>query len=167
MLVFCQTKCFSAQVFNRYCVIRFICNICLAYTSSDELSAVATAIASDLRNGQLEPSEVTPELIDQCLRTTPMGTELPPVDVMIRTSGEVRLSDFLLWQSGFSMFAFVETLWPDFSLWDFAKIIMQYKWHYSTLGRIKSSYFRSSRSLTPNQEACVRDYSEMRAVIEK
>ena len=46
--------------------------------------------------------------------------------IVIRTSGEIRLSNFLLHQSSESYFAFVDTLWPDFSLWDFLKVIFQY-----------------------------------------
>ena len=46
---------------------------------------------------------------------------------MIRTSGEIRLSNFMLYQSKDCHFAFVDTLWPDFSLWDFAKVIFEYQ----------------------------------------
>ena len=49
--------------------------------------------------------------------------ELPPVDVMVRTSGEQRVSNFLLWQSAYAEYEFVDTLWPDFTKAEFAKVL--------------------------------------------
>lgn len=59
-------------------------------------------------------------------------------DLLVRTSGEVRLSDFLLWQSSFSLFAFANVLWPEFTIWDLYSAIFYYQRHYSKLCKAKN-----------------------------
>ena len=126
------------------------------------------ALANYIRDGviarNINTTDVTVELVDQCLNTSPMGRQLPPVDVIVRTSGEVRLSDFQLWQSAFAMFAFVDTLWPDFSLLDFARVIAKYKWHYLSLQQAVQNYqsTRSDHSLNTMQKNLVIDYCRQR-----
>jgi undecaprenyl diphosphate synthase len=73
------------------------------------LRAIRT-IAADARDGTLDPDAIDADLFDARLDTAP----LPPLDLVIRTSGEQRLSNFLLWQSAYAELLFVETLWPDF-----------------------------------------------------
>eukprot|EP01124_Arcella_intermedia_P022908 TRINITY_DN3523_c0_g1_i1.p2 TRINITY_DN3523_c0_g1~~TRINITY_DN3523_c0_g1_i1.p2 ORF type:complete len:110 (-),score=33.21 TRINITY_DN3523_c0_g1_i1:32-361(-) len=55
----------------------------------------------------------------------------PPPDVIVRTSGEIRLSDFMLWQSAYSSFAFCDVLWPEFSVLDLCKIILNFQRNYN------------------------------------
>jgi len=88
-----------------------ILNICVAYTSRCELLESMKLIANGVENGLLEPSDINEKLFEDC-----MYTNSAP-DILIRTSGETRLSDFLLWQSSFSLLQFLQVLWPDFSLW--------------------------------------------------
>ena len=70
----------------------------------------ALDLAEEVRAGNLEPQAVSEALVDATLWTA----GLPPVDLVVRTSGERRLSNFLLWQSAYAELYFTETLWPDF-----------------------------------------------------
>ena len=84
--------------------------IALNYGAQDELVRAVQAIATDVAAGTLDP-----EAIDAAAIETRLDTKgLPPLDLMIRTSGEARLSNFLLWQAAYAELLFVETLWPDF-----------------------------------------------------
>lgn len=69
--------------------------------------------------------DIDEQLMERCLYSSNSSTP----DLLIRTSGEVRLSDFLLWQSGFSLLCFVKTLWPEFSFWDLMYCIIFYQKH--------------------------------------
>ena len=77
--------------------------VALNYGSQQEIAQAARAAAAE--------GEITPETIERHLFTA----DLPPVDLLIRTSGEVRLSNFLLWQMAYAEMIFIETLWPDFT----------------------------------------------------
>lgn len=74
-------------------------------------------------------SDVDSSLLESCLYTAPCQ----PVDLVLRTSGEVRLSDFLLWQSSYSLLSFVRVLWPEFSRWDLYGAVLFYQQHYNQL----------------------------------
>lgn len=87
-----------------------ILTIALNYGSRSEIVAAARHLAKDVGAGRLDPEEITEELFGRMLETA----ELPDPDLMIRTSGEQRLSNFLLWQSAYTELVFVPTLWPDF-----------------------------------------------------
>ncbi|MBY8335472.1 di-trans,poly-cis-decaprenylcistransferase [Alteriqipengyuania sp. NZ-12B] len=85
--------------------------VALNYGAQQEIAAAARAAA--------EEGEITPEAIERHLFTA----DLPPVDLLIRTSGEVRLSNFLLWQMAYAEMIFVDTLWPDFGPEDLRKAL--------------------------------------------
>jgi undecaprenyl diphosphate synthase len=85
--------------------------IAFNYGSRDEMARAMRNIASKVRAGLIEPAAITPELIDAHLDTAGM----PDPDLIIRTSGEERLSNFLLWQAAYSELVFVPEFWPDFS----------------------------------------------------
>ena len=74
-------------------------------------------------------SDVDSALLESCFYTAPCQ----PVDILLRTSGEVRLSDFLLWQSSYSLLTFVKVLWPEFSRWDLYAAVLYYQQNYSKL----------------------------------
>jgi undecaprenyl diphosphate synthase len=80
------------------------------YGARQEIARAAARIAADVKTGKLDPSEVTADLIGQNLD----APDLPDPDLIIRTSGEQRLSNFLLWQAAYSELVFVPTYWPDF-----------------------------------------------------
>ncbi|GAX76013.1 hypothetical protein CEUSTIGMA_g3456.t1 [Chlamydomonas eustigma] len=103
---------------------RAILNICFSYTASEELVQAISAIQDAVSTGQLIESDICPHLLDSCMYTT---SDCPPVDLLIRTSGETRLSDFMLWQSRNAHLAFVDRLWPDLGYLDFAKCILGYQ----------------------------------------
>ncbi|HEX8262812.1 MAG TPA: isoprenyl transferase [Allosphingosinicella sp.] len=84
--------------------------IALNYGSRAELVQAARRIAERAARGEIEPSEVDEAMVDSSLDTA----GLPPLDLLVRTSGEQRLSNFLLWQAAYAELAFVDTLWPDF-----------------------------------------------------
>jgi undecaprenyl diphosphate synthase len=84
--------------------------IALNYGSRAELVRAARRIAERAVAGEVRPADVDEALVDSSLDTA----GLPPLDLLIRTSGEQRLSNFLLWQAAYAELAFVDTLWPDF-----------------------------------------------------
>ncbi|MDO4823162.1 MAG: isoprenyl transferase [Bacteroidales bacterium] len=97
--------------------------IALSYSSKWELTKVAHDIAVDVKEGKLSSDNITEETINQYLATSFM----PEPELLIRTGGEKRLSNFLLWQSAYSEFYFTDTYWPDFSSEDFYKAICDYQ----------------------------------------
>jgi undecaprenyl diphosphate synthase len=85
--------------------------IAFNYGARDEIARAARRIAEDVAKGILAPADVTPDRFGGYLDTA----GLPDPDLLIRTSGELRLSNFLLWQLAYSEFLFVDVYWPDFS----------------------------------------------------
>ncbi|GES51709.1 isoprenyl transferase [Rhizobium sp. NBRC 114257] len=85
--------------------------IAFNYGSRDEITRAFAGLAKDVEAGRLRPQDITPELVDARLDTA----GIPDPDLIIRTSGEERLSNFLLWQAAYSEFMFVPDYWPDFS----------------------------------------------------
>jgi undecaprenyl diphosphate synthase len=96
--------------------------IALSYGGRAEIVAAARAIAKQAAEGRLDPAEVTEELLARHLFTA----DLPDPDLLIRTSGEQRISNFLLWQCAYSELVFTKTLWPDFSKNDLEQAIHEY-----------------------------------------
>ncbi|MDE2134955.1 MAG: isoprenyl transferase [Alphaproteobacteria bacterium] len=85
------------------------------YGGQEEIAAAARELARAAADGRLDPETITPELLSSRLFTS----GLPEPDLVIRTSGERRLSNFLLWQSAYAELMFVDTLWPDFGREEF------------------------------------------------
>ena len=96
--------------------------IAINYGSRDEMRRAMTAMARDVAEGTLDPEAVTEERFASYLDTA----GLPDPDLLIRTSGEQRLSNFLLWQLAYTEFCFMEVLWPDFNRNEFIRAIRQY-----------------------------------------
>lgn len=92
------------------------------YGAQEEIAAAARDMARAAARGELNPETITPEFFASRLSTQ----GLPDPDLVIRTSGEHRLSNFLLWQSAYSELAFVDTLWPDFSRAMFLDILKSF-----------------------------------------
>ncbi|TPG43691.1 isoprenyl transferase [Sphingomonas koreensis] len=84
--------------------------IALNYGAQAEIAAAARALAEDAKAGRIDPASIDEAAIEAQLDTR----DLPPLDLVIRTSGEHRLSNFLLWQAAYAELLFVDTLWPDF-----------------------------------------------------
>ena len=85
--------------------------IAINYGSHAEIVSACKEIVRAVASGELEPEEISEEIFERHLDTANM----PPLDLLIRTSGEQRLSNFLLWQLAYSELVFMDTLWPDFA----------------------------------------------------
>lgn len=96
--------------------------IALNYGGRDEIRRAVTKIAKKCRDGLLHPEEITENIISSHLDTA----GFPDPDLMIRTSGEVRLSNFLPWQLAYTEFYFTEVLWPDFNKEELINAILYY-----------------------------------------
>jgi undecaprenyl diphosphate synthase len=92
------------------------------YGAQEEIAAAARAMAEAAMRGRLDPAEITPEFFAVHLSTQ----GLPDPDHVIRTGGERRLSNFLLWQSAYAELVFLDTLWPDFSRAQFVEALEAY-----------------------------------------
>jgi undecaprenyl diphosphate synthase len=93
------------------------------YGSRQEIAGAARDIAIAVKAGLLEPDEITPELISSRLDTV----GIPDPDLLIRTSGEQRISNYLLWQCAYTEFVFVSEHWPDFTRETFEQAIAEYR----------------------------------------
>lgn len=98
-------------------------NICLNYGGRDELLRGAMDYAKDCLEGKADPNHLTQEQFGRYL----FSRGVPDPDLVIRPSGELRLSNFLLWQSAYSEFYFTDVLWPDFSKVELHKAIAAYQ----------------------------------------
>ena len=107
-------------------------NLALSYGGRTELVDMVKSIAGKVKEGRIEPEAITPELISDHLYTKGM----PDPDIMIRTSGEIRISNFLLWQLAYSEFFFTETLWPDFSREELISILKEYQERERRFGKV-------------------------------
>lgn len=96
--------------------------VAINYGGRDEVTRAAKRLAYEVEQGRLSHKDVDAETLAKFLDTH----VLPDPDLVIRTSGEARISNFLLWQSAYAEYEFVKTLWPDFSAQEFTKIIQRY-----------------------------------------
>ncbi len=97
--------------------------LALSYSSKWEITNAVKQLAKDVQAGKLKPEEITSKMIEQNLTTK----NYPDPELMIRTSGEHRISNFLLWQLAYAEFYFTEVLWPDFRKQEFYKAILSYQ----------------------------------------
>jgi undecaprenyl diphosphate synthase len=96
--------------------------LALSYGGRDELTMAAKSLALKVASGQLRPEEITEKDFESALYTH----GIPDPDLLIRTSGEKRISNFLLWQLAYSEFVFIDKHWPDFEAEDLASAIKEY-----------------------------------------
>ncbi len=97
-------------------------NFCLNYGGRDEIIRAARQVSMDVSNGILQPENITEELFSRYL----YSKDVPDPELIIRPSGEMRTSNFLLWQSAYSEYVFMNVLWPDFSEKDLDEAIEEY-----------------------------------------
>jgi undecaprenyl diphosphate synthase len=107
--------------------------IALNYGGRDEVARATRRLAQDVANGRLRPEEVDEETLPRYLDTY----VLPDPDLVIRTSGEARISNFLLWQSAYSEYEFIDTLWPDFTQVEFRCLCAAYGGRERRYGGVK------------------------------
>ncbi|MBR0381638.1 MAG: isoprenyl transferase [Eubacterium sp.] len=96
--------------------------IALNYGSRDEMIRTVRAVSKDVKEGLIDPENISEELFSSRLDTA----ELPDPDLMIRTSGETRLSNWMLWQLAYAEFYFTDVLWPDFNKEELIRAIAYY-----------------------------------------
>jgi len=97
--------------------MRFV--MAINYGARDEITRAVSKLANEVKDGTLKPDEITEELINSQLDTG----DMPDPDLLIRTAGEQRLSNFLLWQSAYSEFYYTDVFWPDFDKAELIKAI--------------------------------------------
>ena len=97
-------------------------NVAINYGSRDEIVRATKKIATKVKDGEIDPNDITIDMISDNLDTK----EIPDPDLLIRTSGEERLSNYLLWQLAYSEFYFTDVPWPDFSKKDLEEAIEEY-----------------------------------------
>src|SRR5437868_1896139 len=105
-------------------------NIALNYSGRAEIADAARAIAEDVRAGRMAPEDVDEAAIQSRLYTA----GLPDPDLLIRTSGEMRISNYLLWQIAYAELYVTETLWPDFTRAELLRAILDYQKRHRRFG---------------------------------
>ena len=112
---------------------RFILQIAANYGGQWDIAQAAQRLAREVQAGHLRPEDITPGLLQTCLATG----ELPLPDLCIRTGGEHRISNFLLWQLAYTEFYFTPVAWPDFSKAELEKAIEAYNHRDRRYGLVK------------------------------
>ena len=105
------------------------------YGSRSEIARAARQIAQDVAAGALAPEDVDEAAVAERLYTA----GLPDPDLLVRTSGELRLSNYLLWQLAYTEFYVTDTYWPDFSRWDFLRAVVAYQGRSRRFGGVSAS----------------------------
>lgn len=111
----------------------FTFNICLNYGGKDEIIRATKKIAEEVKENKLALNDINEKMFENYLYTK----DLPPVDLLIRTSGEMRTSNFLLWQLAYAEFIFTKTHWPDFNKKELVECIEEFKTRNRRYGGIK------------------------------
>jgi undecaprenyl diphosphate synthase len=104
------------------------------YGSRQEITRAATALAKDVADGRVDAKAITPELLGSYLDTA----GIPDPDLLIRTGGEERISNFMLWQSAYTEFVFIPEYWPEFNQEIFARAIATYAARERRFGGLKA-----------------------------
>lgn len=105
--------------------------LALSYGSRQEITCAARKLAEKAQRGELSPQDITPELLGSHLYTAGM----PDPDLLIRTSGEMRLSNYLLWQISYSELWVTDVLWPDFGKDEFEQALTEYATRHRRFGK--------------------------------
>ncbi|MBD5113338.1 MAG: di-trans,poly-cis-decaprenylcistransferase [Ruminococcaceae bacterium] len=100
----------------------FIVGIALNYGGRAEICRAAKILSERCVSGEISSADITEDMLEQLLYTA----EMPPLDLVIRPSGEQRLSNFLIWQAAYAEFVFMDVLWPDFTKKDLEYAINEY-----------------------------------------
>lgn len=107
-------------------------NICLNYGGQDEIVEATKKIVSDVKEGKIKIDDINKDMYNNYL-----FNDLPPIDLMIRTSGEFRISNFMLWQMAYAELYFTDVLWPDFDEKELDKAIDSFNKRDRRFGGVK------------------------------
>lgn len=110
-------------------------NLALSYGARTEIVEAVKKIAGEVKSGAIEPASITPELISQHLYTA----DIPDPELLIRTSGEFRISNFLLWQIAYSELHVTPTLWPDLTRDELIEILKNFQQRERRFGRVSET----------------------------
>lgn len=117
-----------------------VLNICFPYTSRDDITQAMTKITKQVEQKELAISDIDVKLLEDEMY---MG-DSPRLGMMVRTSGATRFSDFMIWQSCENcQVEFIDTLWPAFSKWEMAKLLL--KWGYNETRKLRSEEIRQTK----------------------
>lgn len=114
-----------------------VLNFALNYGSRDEITRAVQEVAAAVQTGTISPEAIDEELVSQHLMTAPLGEFADP-DLLIRTSGEERISNFLLWQLAYSELEFVPEHWPDFDAESLKRAIIEFQGRHRRFGGLKN-----------------------------
>ncbi|CAD6197898.1 unnamed protein product [Caenorhabditis auriculariae] len=115
-------------------------NVCMPYTSRDEIARAFELVRKAHEKGLIEKEEIDERVIEACLDS---GDGTKP-DMLVRTSGEKRLSDFMLWQCASSHVYFDDVLWPEFDYYNLCKAILSYQYYRSTITNVNNELEKGS-----------------------
>lgn len=107
-------------------------NLALSYGGRAEIVEMVQKISAAVKDGTIDPASISAETISDFLYTR----EMPDPDLLIRTSGEMRISNFLLWQIAYSEICFTDTLWPDFGRDEFIHILKEFEGRERRFGKV-------------------------------
>jgi undecaprenyl diphosphate synthase len=107
--------------------------LALSYGGRESLVAAAQKLAAEVAKGRLEPDEITEQLVSDALQTS----GLPRLDLLVRTSGEERLSNFLLWEAAYAELYFTDTYWPDFGKEELYRALESFRGRERRFGRTR------------------------------
>lgn len=119
--------------------------VALSYSSRWEIAKAARLMAEKAKNGDIEPDDISEETVAQYLETNFM----PDPDLLIRTGGELRISNYLLWQIAYSELYFCETFWPDFSEADLHKAIADFQHRQRRFGKTEAQIDDNENNAQP------------------
>mmetsp|Transcript_16524 Transcript_16524/g.18622 ORF Transcript_16524/g.18622 Transcript_16524/m.18622 type:complete len:297 (-) Transcript_16524:147-1037(-) len=127
-------------------------NVCLAYSSTREIAQTSKEIQQRLKAGEIDISQINEQVFERMMYIP----DCPCIDIMVRTSGETRLSNFMLWQAGYSYIAFLDKLWPELSLWDLAKVLLKYM---SSRNQYQSPHLLNRKNkVSENSKSIIADF---------
>lgn len=115
-----------------------ILNFALNYSGRDEIVRAMKSIATEVQAGSLTPDDIDEQVVSDHLMSGSLG-ELADPDLLIRTSGEERISNFLLWQIAYSEFVFTDTYWPDFDGQALRQAIIEFQGRHRRFGGLKNN----------------------------
>ena len=107
-----------------------IFNICINYGGQDEIIDTIKRISSKVKNNEIDIEDINKDIVEDNLYQ-----QIPPIDLLIRTSGEYRISNFMLWQMAYSELYFTNTYFPDFKEKEFEKAIMEFENRHRRFGK--------------------------------
>jgi undecaprenyl diphosphate synthase len=111
--------------------------LALSYGARDEIVRAMRRICTDALEGRVDPAAIDEHLVSSCLDTA----ALPDPDILIRTSGEQRVSNFLLWQLAYTELFFCPCFWPEFSAEHLEEVLLEYQKRCRRFGRVSNDIF--------------------------